>query len=301
MMNKPLSPERWANDISVILRTVLGADRFPVDVKTVAREISANKFPGDPITMVRGDTLPGFEGALIPAPPGKRGWGIVYNSAITSKGRINFTLAHEFGHYLLHRLAHPGGLQCSDEDMASWESDYGQLEHQANTFAATLLMPLDDFRKLIAPKARPTLEELADCAEHYAVSLIAATLRWLQFTNRRAVLVISRDGFILWARSSEAAWKTGLFYKTRNRPPIETPELSLAARRPLITGHCAHAEHDSDVWLREPCREYVLFADQHDFTVSLLHFDDVVRRFQERQEFTEDTYSRMISRNTSRS
>ena len=108
-MTKPLSPQRWANDITVVLKTVLGADRFPVDVKEVAREISKHKFPDDPITMICGDTLPGFEGALVPAPPGKTGWGILYNSAINSAGRINFTLGHEFGHYLLHRIAYPKG------------------------------------------------------------------------------------------------------------------------------------------------------------------------------------------------
>ena len=124
-MTKPLSPQRWANEISIIVRTALGADRFPIDVREVAREISKHKFPDDPITMIRGDTLPGFEGALAPAPPGKKGWGIIYNSAISSTGRINFTLAHEFGHYLLHRRAYPRGFQCSSEDMASWESVFG--------------------------------------------------------------------------------------------------------------------------------------------------------------------------------
>ncbi len=69
-MTQPLSPQSSANDITIALRTVLGADRFPVDVKEVAREISKHKFPDDPITMIRGDTLPGFEGALVHAPAG---------------------------------------------------------------------------------------------------------------------------------------------------------------------------------------------------------------------------------------
>lgn len=60
--------------------------------------------------MIRGDTLPGFEGASVPAPPGESGWGIIYNSAISSPGRIYFTLGHEFGHYLLHRIAYPKGF-----------------------------------------------------------------------------------------------------------------------------------------------------------------------------------------------
>ncbi len=295
-MTKPLSPQRWANDITVVLKTVFGADRFPVDVKEVAREISKQKFPDDPITMFRSDTLPGFEGALVPAPSGKMGWGIIYNSAISSTGRINFTLGHEFGHYLLHRIAYPKGFQCSSEDMASWESEYGQLEQQANNFAATLLMPLDDFRDQINTRHRPNIDDLGGCADRYEVSLIAATLRWLQFTGRRSVLVISKDGFILWARSSEHALKSGLYYKTRNRPPVEVPASALAAQRSLVTGYTGEAEHDPGVWLNEPCKEHVLFSDQYDFTISLLHFDDRIARSEPDEELEEDTYDRMLSR-----
>ncbi|ODR95355.1 hypothetical protein AUC70_05880 [Methyloceanibacter stevinii] len=256
----------------MILRTVLGADRFPIDVKAVAREISAQKFPADPITMIRGDALNRFEGALVPAPAGRTGWGILYNNDIKSNGRINFTLAHEFGHYLLHRFAYPKGLRCSSEDMRNWKSEFGQLEQQANTFAATLLMPLDDFRGQIGARDRPTLDELGNCADRYEVSLIAATLRWLHFCDRRAMLVLSRDGFILWARPSEPALKSGLYYRTRNAPPIELPSQSLAMRRQSCG--TSYAEHDEQVWLGQACSENVIVSDNYDCTISLLHFDD---------------------------
>ena len=295
-MTKPLSPQRWANDISVIVRTALGADRFPIDVREVAREVSKHKFPDDPITMIRGDTLPGFEGALVPAPPGKREWGIIYNSAISSTGRINFTLGHEFGHYLLHRFTYPRGFQCSSEDMASWDSVYGQLEHQANAFAATLLMPLDDFREQLDVRRRPSLDDLGGCADRYEVSLIAAILRWLQYTSRRAVLVISKDGFILWARSSEPALKSNLYYRTHNMPPVEIPPTSLAAQRSLLEGHAGEADHNSDVWLKEPCKEHVLFSEKYDFTISLLHFDDTARQVEPDEGVEEDAFERIMRR-----
>lgn len=295
-MSKPLTPHRWANDISIILKTALGAERFPVDVKAVAREISRHKFPDDPITMIRGAELPGFEGALAPAPSGEKGWGIIYNSAISSRGRINFTLGHEFGHYLLHRIAYPKGFQCSSEDMASWESEYGQLEQGANIFAASLLMPLDDFRKQIEARARPNLDDLGGCADRYQVSLTAATLRWLQYTERRSVLVISKDGFILWARSSELALKTRLYYRTRNRPPIEIPSASLAAQSNRIIESAGEMTHDRNVWLDEPCKEFVLFSDQYDFTMSLLHFGDAPAWQEVSEDMEEDTYDRMTNK-----
>jgi|TARA_A100000171_G_scaffold33490_1_gene31903 hypothetical protein len=291
-------PKRCANEISVILRTVFGTDRFPVNVREVAREISAQKFPDDPLTMIRGSDLPGFEGALMPASSGKKGWGILYNNS-QSPGRINFTLGHEFGHYLIHRLRYPNGFQCSTEDMASWDSEYGQLEHQANEFAATLLMPLDDFRAQVTATQKPGFDVIGGCAERYEVSLIAATLRWLQFTTRRSMLVVSRDGFILWARSSNTALKSGLFFKTSGQPPIEVPEKSLAGQRGQISDPMTTAWHDAALWLREPCQEHVLFSDQYNFTLSLLHFSDAPYRAAHLdEEPIEDTFDHIQRTNT---
>jgi hypothetical protein len=141
-----------------------------------------------------------------------------HNKALASPGRINFTLAHELGHYLLHRADHPNGIQCGEQDVVRWDSAYGQIEHQANLFAATLLMPLDDYRRQIAADARVDLDMISHCADRYRVSLIAAILRWLNYMERRAVLVVSRDGFILWSRASEAAAKTGAVVRTFGNP-----------------------------------------------------------------------------------
>jgi hypothetical protein len=54
-----------------VLNTVLGPEHFPIDVIQVARDYTAQRFPGDAITMVEGANLPGFDGALCRAPAGK--------------------------------------------------------------------------------------------------------------------------------------------------------------------------------------------------------------------------------------
>jgi len=275
MTNEKLrSPARFANDISIILNAVLGAERYPVDVKAIAKEYSQQCFPDDPITLTKGASLDGFDGALCRAPAGKKGWGIIYNSDISSPGRINFTLAHEFGHYLVHRQDFPDGIECSSQDMVRWDSEYGQIESQANDFAATLLMPLDDYRRQIDDATKPTLDNLSVCADRYGVSLIAVVLRWLQYTLRRACVVVSRDGFVLWARSSKKAWKTGKYIKTANRPPVPVPLTSLAANRNFITESKGSTFHRENVWFDEECEENVLFSDQYDFVISLIHFSN---------------------------
>jgi hypothetical protein len=289
-MTGTFGPERWAFEITKMLNQVLGPEHFPIDVIGLAREYTAQRFPGDAITLAAGANLPGFDGALYRAPAGKSGWGIVYNHALTSPGRINFTLAHEFGHYLLHRLTHPRGIQCSAQDVARWDSPYGRIDQQANRSAANLLMPLDDFRRQIGPRATVDLDMISHCADRYRVSLIAAILRWLAYTDRRAVLVVSRDGFILWSRASEAALKTGVFFRTSGAP-VEIPSGSLAATQDQLLDGRAGLEHGPGVWFGEPVREMTIFSEQYDFTITLLLLKNR-ERYVPVEPAIEDTFDR---------
>lgn len=291
-MSAAFTPERWAFEITHVLNTVFGSDRFPVDIPAVAQEYTRQKYPGDAITRVVGADLPGFDGALFRAPEGKPGWGIFYNSRISSQGRINFTLAHELGHFLLHRIAHPDGIRCGEQDMVRWDSDYARLEQQANTFAANLLMPLDDFRRRIAANSRVDLDQISDIADRYKVSLIAATLRWLSYTERRAVLVVSREGYILWSRASPSALKTGAFFRTSGIP-IEVPPTSIVGRQDLLVDGKVGVDHDAGVWFREPVREMTIFAEQYDFAVSLLLLEDQARFFHLDTESESDAFDHM--------
>ncbi|MCR9225655.1 MAG: ImmA/IrrE family metallo-endopeptidase [Hyphomonas sp.] len=294
-MNKDWSPKRWANHLTRLLDAVYTDGRFPVDVKLVAEDFTKQLYPDRPINLIKGASLPGFEGALYPSPPGKpKGWGIIYNSDIQSSGRINFTLAHELGHYLVHRNKYPNGLECQQEDFLKWDSEYAQVESEANDFAASLLMPLNDFRSKIGASDKPTLADIGACAERYEVSLTAAILRWLQYTSRRAVLVVSRDGFIKWARSSDSALKSGLFFRTRNQPPIPIPRRSLAAQPPSPDGRNLEKQHGQDVWLNEPCCEFILASDRYDLVFSLLHFDEQVKDDGYGEDRSFDSYDQFV-------
>lgn len=293
-MSASYGPERWAIEITKLLNHVLGPEHFPIDVIALAREYTAQRFPGDAITMVKGAALPGFDGALYRAPAGQIGWGIVYNSAVASRGRINFTLAHEFGHYLLHRANFPNGIRCGEQDIVRWDSEYGQIEHQANRFAANLLMPLDDFRRQIDARAKVDLDVISHCANRYCVSLIAAIVRWLSYTERRAVLVVSRDGYILWSRASDAALKSGAFFRP-SAGPIEIPSASLAAKHGLLADGRNGVMQPAGVWFSEEVREMTIFSQQYDFVISLLQLESRERYVVLEREPEEDTYDRLVA------
>ncbi len=269
------TPQKWAYQLTHILNAYSSdRERFPVDVKSIAKDFSHHKYPDDPITMIKGDSLPRFDGGLYKAPAGEKGWGIIFNNSMKSDGRINFTLAHEFGHYLLHRFDHPDGIECGEQDLVRWDSAYGQIEHEANEFAANLLMPLDDYRQQIDAKTKIDLDMIGHCADRYGVSLIAATLRWIAYTGRRAVIVVSRDGFILWARSSKPAFRSGIFFKTSNRPPIPVPENSLAAGLVTNENQRQGVKLPAGVWFDENCEEMVIFSELYNFTISVLQLEN---------------------------
>jgi hypothetical protein len=78
---------------------------------------------------------------------------------------------------------------------------------------------------------------------------------------------------------------------------VEISASSLAAQRSLVSGPAGEADHDRGVWLNQPCKEFVLFADQYDFTISLLHFGDASAWSEADDEPEEDSYDRMVRRN----
>ena len=271
----PTAPRAWAAHLNKILTATLsGPDRFPVKVRELALEYSANVYPKDPIRRVEGAQLPGFEGALIPIVGAKPGWGIAYNNDIRSAGRIRFTQAHEFGHYLVHRSRYPGGISCSEDDVVR---GLGGIEREADQFAADLLMPFDDFRKQIGARELVTIDRLSECAIRYGVSLISATLRWLAYTERRGVLVVSRDGYMLWSRSSDAAWRTGAFFRTSGEP-VPIPDQSLAAQFDAALSR-EGAKLARGIWFGEEVTEISVHSEHYDIVLSLLLLGDAENRW----------------------
>jgi len=249
-----------------------GTPRFPVDVTALARD-AANLFTwNDPITEVTPASIPGFEGALF-ANDDRTKWMLLYNEKLTSPGRIRFTQAHELGHYILHRLERDS-FQCTDKDMLDWFSEQRNIEAESDLFASYLLMPLDDYRVQVQ-SAPINLDLFSHCADRYGVSLTAGILKWLEHTEESAVFVMSRDGYIDWARSSQPAMRAGAFFKTKNSAPIPLPSKSIAADE-QVEQEKSGREIASIVWFPEAeerfqLREMKLRADQYDATLTLLH------------------------------
>lgn len=266
-----MSPIRWAIQLTKFLDAVKGTDRYPVDVEELILEYSRNVWPEEPVLGIESRPIKGFEGALIPLRDHRQGWLVISNSQATP-GRRRFTVAHEVGHYLLHRHRLPAvGIFCKEEDVSRRSGK--DMEKEADEFAAALLMPSHDLRRQIDPKSKPTLSELGALAERYGVSLTAAVLRWLEHTERRSVMVVSTEGYALWARSSHQAYKTGRFIRTSGAPH-EIPAGSGAAQPHLIEECRAGIAHPAGVWFDEEVEEITVHATAYDKVISVLHLGD---------------------------
>lgn len=103
----------------------------------------------------------------------------VYNGAYDGNGRDRFTLAHELGHFVMHRNI-DYKFARSEEKVESYQDP----EWQANTFASMLLIPRDQI-------AGHTIDEVA---EKYQVSKAAARIALSQTKEgNRSHMTKSRD------------------------------------------------------------------------------------------------------------
>lgn len=290
-MSEPsrLRPLEEAARITQMLDLVLGSDRFdraPVDVISLALEYSRQIAPNSPIHEVVERNIPGCVGALVYGEARPRQWAIMYHAG-QSDGRRSFTVGHEFAHYLLHRQlieqdeGLEGGIYC-DENSVDRRGGAG-IEQEADEFTAALLMPLHDFRRQQPAQKRVDFDKLSRLATRYGVSLTAAILRWLEYTETRAMMVVSNEGFAHWAKSSRPALNSGKFIRTKSAV-YELPSQAFAARRDYSDSALIGFTQQADVWFDEPVHEMCFRSDRYDQEITVLQFEADGPRFQEEEE-----------------
>jgi Zn-dependent peptidase ImmA (M78 family) len=269
MDEKPHPPKiatRLLNILDVFCKAEC-RDKFPIDVDMLSYE-AANIFQwDDPISNIIELNVGKFEGALLKKEESNQ-WVMLYNPSIESTGRILFTKAHELGHYVLHKSL-KDGFKCGKEDIQSYSSD--SIEAEANRFSSYLLMPIDDFRQQI--NMADLMQSLSLCAQRYGVSLTAAILKWLEFTEESAVFIYSRDGFMNWASSSKVAARNGAYFRTKSTV-IPIPENSLAGNS-FITEEKSGEKLRASVWFEHAHKdahltEYKIFSEKYDHVLTLL-------------------------------
>lgn len=226
-MSDPTTPVAWGIQLSKLwLSSGLS---FPVNVKEIALEVTRARF-SDPVGSVIPHGIAGIDGMLSKSQK-KNNWCISYDENVTVPGRINFTIAHEFGHYLLHRNQHDT-FQCGQVQIIEYDSpESRRIESQANIFASYLLMPRIDFEAQIAGHEL-SFELLGHCADRYETSLTATALKWLEFADVAAMLVVAdHEDFICWSYCSKAARRIGAYIPPGTEVPTSVREHLRSGKR----------------------------------------------------------------------
>lgn len=208
-----------------------GELKLPIDLDLV-RQVLPSTPLGKGVRIIREPMAvisAGFEGALLRNPEDPTDWGVFYNAAARPE-RQRFTIAHELGHFVLHRDG-TSSFQCDKESVHTGVDTLARIEREADDFAGNLLIPGDVLRAQIA--SRPIdFHRLSDLAHRFAVSLEAMCIRFIKYTEQRVVLVYWDYGYLKYQWRSRRAVRTGARLIATGDPQ-EPPVGTLAADEAL--------------------------------------------------------------------
>ncbi|WP_304351336.1 ImmA/IrrE family metallo-endopeptidase [Comamonas testosteroni] len=218
-----------------------------IDVGQIAENLvselgitSAEELDIDVIAMavgveVRYENLIGCEASLVGF--GDRAIATINRRSI--RGRERFSLAHELGHWQLHRGR---SFQCRlDEPQKNLSSDRA-LEKEADRFAAHLLMPAPIFIPLVQAYKEPNFQNLASMAQTLETSLMATALRLVDI-NTLLVIVACYD------RNGRRWWIAANDVSRRWLPKRDLDEDSFAYDLLYSGIECKHlGKQPADVW-----------------------------------------------------
>ena len=148
----------------------------------------------------KGSSGPGVSGYLV-----RIGdvFGIQYADHIDSQGFINFTVAHELGHYFIP--GHPEALFKGKNGVHQSKSGFVSddiYEKQADNFAKELLMPEDLFRKAM-DRSEIGLKAIEALANTCNTSLTATAIRYCLFSDDPVAIIMSEGNKVYWCFISE--------------------------------------------------------------------------------------------------
>jgi Zn-dependent peptidase ImmA (M78 family) len=126
---------------------------------------------------------------------------ILLNENIREPGRKRFTFAHELGHYIMPSHGREGSI-CRAADVETWDEQIRATEREANTFAASILMPDVVCRQFV--RKEPAFRHVESMKDACRTSLTATLVRYAQLSSFAVAMVYGQGGAIRWSvRSTE--------------------------------------------------------------------------------------------------
>ncbi len=196
---------------------------------------------------------------------------ITVREDIPELGKKRFVIAHELGHFELHRHEVPS-ISCTDAAFREW-SFRNPREMEANYFAAEILMPEDIFKRSMEGKdLKPAL--FRSLLEEFNMSLTATAIRIATLRPEYALICSSPKGIQWFVVNSD---HFPVMINTRGQ-----------AHEDSLANDCFKGDDvpegffpvESDAWVesgwhvRGKLKEYAIHLKKYDQVLSFLYIEE---------------------------
>jgi len=225
--------------------------------------------------IVKEEEMEGADGRIV---MGENGGVVTINSQISIPAKKRFVLAHELGHFELHRTK-SRIFNDDDDTLNRWyEKNSSSEETEANEFAAEFLMPSDIFYgECKGKKFSPVVIE--NLATRFQVSKTAAILRFVKQGNHPICVVYCKDNRMKWWKKSED-FRYFLNFNYNQKPPANSVAYEIFTTPNRYYGDEQQQKILKSTWfeLKRDERdtifyEFCLFASSYNYTLSVLWED----------------------------
>ncbi|MGY8904456.1 MAG: ImmA/IrrE family metallo-endopeptidase [Burkholderiales bacterium] len=277
----------------------MGSLTLPIDLELVRQMLPDTPFGrGTSIKKPADLTWNASEGALVRNSENHAEWGIFVNPKARAERR-RFTVAHELGHFVLHR-ATQATFNCDKESVYTGIDTLKAIEREADDFASNLLMPGNMLRDRIDGK-RIDIHLLGALAKEFGVSLEAMCIRLVKYTEQRAVLVYWDNGFLKYQWPSGEARRTRV--RLRKTADPQEPILGTLAADEEIAQEWDGVDMPASAWCTSEASDIRLRELKHTYAdgnrvLSLLMLESAPPRTYHasgwEEEQTRDTFDRFV-------
>ena len=141
---------------------------------------------------VRYENLDGCEATLV----GVKNQAIATIRPSGNRGRERFSVAHELGHWSMHRGK---SFRCRVDDQSANLASDAPREKEADSYAAHLLMPRYLFDPAIRSGAKiPTFKHIGEVAQDFEVSVAATIIRMAEVDSLPVIVACYDAGGMRW-------------------------------------------------------------------------------------------------------
>lgn len=197
---------------------------------------------------------------------------ITINSGIAYEGKKRYAIAHELGHFEMHKEEIPI-LSDNEESFVDWLKA-GPHEREANEFAAEFLMPREVFAKECKGK-KISPELIRHLSSRFQTSMTSALMRYIDFGNHEACIVYCKDNKMKWRRWSKDFYHR-LNFQYDAQPPTGSVAYEMFTRKAFYTDSDLKQQVWKSDWFEmndeddKPFFEFCLYVPSYKYSISLI-------------------------------